>query len=372
MSLTLTTPEDLAAFEARLTALEAELAALDARVTALEGGTGPPAPDAPPPIPELARWEAQMLEGAAATRALVASVPLAPTPVDPAATYYDGDRVMQQIATYTGDLQWHAAAGDARRLYRDAYVLPNGGAVPGYWNFTTGLRLAGDAETVILLANTAAYNPDHTPIEWTESVVCSREVAYAILAHIDSELCGATPRARRAQLVTQAYGHLAQFEAAFADAPTREPGRPTPRRPAESGRFVKPGPHVVPPPEDVNPQPFMVGLTCHALIRDWEQTADARALPAIQSIADTMWGACWMPESECMWYDEAGRGPAPDLNLLIAPLYAWVWRQTRDLTYLDMADRLFAGGVRQAYLSAGKHFNQNYWWSFDYVDWRSA
>ena len=80
-----------------------------------------------------------------------------------------------------------------------------------------------------------------------------------------------------------------------------------------------------------------------------------------------------------MWYDVTGfdsnrnpHVPAPDLNLLIAPMYAWLYRQTGETKYRDQGDALFAGGVKKAYLDGGKQFDQNYWWSFDYVRWRSG
>jgi hypothetical protein len=62
---------------------------------------------------------------------------------------------------------------------------------------------------------------------------------------------------------------------------------------------------------------------------------------------------------------------APDLNLLIAPAYAWLYSRTGDTTYRDRGDQIFAGGVKGAWLDGSKVFNQNYMWSFDYVKWRS-
>ena len=64
--------------------------------------------------------------------------------------------------------------------------------------------------------------------------------------------------------------------------------------------------------------------------------------------------------------------PAPDLNLLIAPAYAWLYKMTSDEEYRIMGDQIFLGGVTGAHLdTAGKQFSQNYRWSFDYVKWRS-
>jgi hypothetical protein len=65
-----------------------------------------------------------------------------------------------------------------------------------------------------------------------------------------------------------------------------------------------------------------------------------------------------------------GMEPAPDLNLLIAPAYAWMYLQTGDVQYRDRGDQIFAGGVKHSWLGASKQFNQNYIWSFAYVSWR--
>ena len=79
-----------------------------------------------------------------------------------------------------------------------------------------------------------------------------------------------------------------------------------------------------------------------------------------------------MPDAEAFWYDSTdATAAAPDLNLLIAPAYAWLYRQTGDPAYRDRGDQIFAGGVKLAWLGA-KQFNQNYRWSFDYVRWRSG
>ncbi|MCF6296276.1 MAG: T9SS type A sorting domain-containing protein, partial [Flavobacteriaceae bacterium] len=64
--------------------------------------------------------------------------------------------------------------------------------------------------------------------------------------------------------------------------------------------------------------------------------------------------------------------PTPVLNLLICPLYAWVFKQTGDLDYINIGDKLWESGI--ALTNVGwntKVFNQNYRWSFDYVKWRN-
>ena len=93
--------------------------------------------------------------------------------------------------------------------------------------------------------------------------------------------------------------------------------------------------------------------------------------------ADWLWTNAWLRLDRGMFYDalnggtDPGQG-APDLNLLIAPMYAFLYRQTGEAKYREQGDALFAAGVDGSWLDGAKQFNQSYWWSFDYVKWRSA
>src|SRR2546425_335392 len=125
----------------------------------------------------------------------------------------------------------------------------------------------------------------------------------------------------------------------------------------------------------------MVGLTAEALIMEYEKTGDSRILPALKTALDWLWANAWVTGDQGFWYDNAVANPtvpwpsrpgAPDLNLLIAPAYAWLYRQTGDTKYRDRGDQIFAGGVQFAFLGGGKQFDQNYKWSFDYVKWRTG
>lgn len=64
--------------------------------------------------------------------------------------------------------------------------------------------------------------------------------------------------------------------------------------------------------------------------------------------------------------------PAPDLNLLISPMFEWLYKQTGQSRFRVRADTIFEGGVKGAWLVGGKQFNQNYMWSFDQVKWHGA
>ena len=301
------------------------------------------------PIPRLAEWRANMLTHGLQSCRTVADTRLS---FDErlAETYYDGEWVFFQIADYTDDPSWLRCAREAHKIYGKDYVLANAGAVPGYWNFSHGLTRAAlsntdlEAKSALLqLAHNAAYASDETQLAATKSTEFSREVAYTIMSYLNAEVLGESRRTRLAALVDQALGHIDQW--------------------CVSQR----APYV---------RPFMVALSAQALISFYDRSGDSRILPALRIAADWLWDRTWLPSVEAFMYTDrstssGGREPAPDLNLLIAPLYAWLYHQTGEEVYLVRGDLAFAGGVKRAYISDGKHFNQNYRWSFAYVNWRS-
>jgi hypothetical protein len=212
------------------------------------------------------------------------------------AIYYDAARVFYQIADYTHDPSWLAPAHEAATIYRDQFVMPNNGDVPGYWNFTGGLLLdyqhTGDVrskDAIVLLSKNAAFAVDGTPLEWSASTVQSREVAYSIMSYLNAETVGQPHRARLDDLVTQAIGHLDQW-------------------------FVsKTAPYL---------QSFMAGLTMDALIQyNTAVGGDPRILPAIQSAVDSMWSHNWLSGNQSFEYVDqqlsgvGGPDPSPDLNM---------------------------------------------------------
>jgi hypothetical protein len=300
------------------------------------------------PIPQLALWESNMLTYGL-SNGLVLIDPLTDPEVALAGTYYDAEWVYQQIANYTGDNSWMVYAEKAQEVYRDDYLLVYL-VLPAYWAFPNGIlrdwQTTADpvsANALVVLATDTSYANDLPPAV-TEPAELSREVAYLIRCFLASEQVGEARKARLTLFVTQALGHLDQWTV------------------SETAPYCR---------------PFMVALTCQALIKYNDDTPDARILPAITIAADWIWDNCWLPDSQAFAYtdryvsDPADTDPAPDLNLLIAPLYAWLWKETGTERFLTRGDAIFAGGVTQAWLPNGKQFNQNYTWSFDYVTWRS-
>ncbi len=67
------------------------------------------------------------------------------------------------------------------------------------------------------------------------------------------------------------------------------------------------------------------------------------------------------------------KGPSPDLNLLIVPLFGWVYRYTGDPIYRTRGDLIFNTGVTDGCAGCdGKHFSQAYRWAARYINWRQA
>jgi hypothetical protein len=305
------------------------------------------------PIPQLDLWRQKMLTYGASQAAYLAANKNTDLGTMLTAVYYDGTQVFSQIRAYTGDSTWDQAIQDAAFIYRDRYALAQAtpGNVAGYENFTTGLRMEGSdtsKNAVILISQNAAFCPDTTPVSWTDPVAYSRECAYCIRAYIEAEACGAARRARRAAMVTQAYGHVAQFQ----------------------DQSIWGTQQIA---------PFMMALTSYALIRDWQQTHDTRCIPALEALWDFTWPLAWVDTAQAMQYSInpgdtriQAHDPAPDLNNLICYPFGFLWQQTGLTRFRDRGDLLFAGAALYGYWTGHKQFDQLLQFSFDYVTMRQS
>ena len=309
------------------------------------------------------------------------------------AVYYDGQWIYYQIADYTGDAEpWTTYARAAEKVYRDGYLKPNGYKIPGYWRFPHGLyedNLRGSDSTLEQIA-AIRDNPSFSDPAWTDyswkwyHARYSREIAYAIHSNLTAEKAGLPRQESRMQAyLKMAENHLDQWL---------------------RGDYSNP---AIGDTSHDRMKPFMFGLTAHALIEfyEWEKengrdpNAYVHDIPGrLAEFARWMFEEAknvngkrmWVPDlggSGGAWNDNGGTGygafryvdagsrselePAPDLNLLIAPAYAWLYNQTGDMAFRSMADELFSGGVALAATHwNGKIFDQNYRWSFKYVQWR--
>lgn len=301
-------------------------------------------------VPQLAQWEANMISyGRQHCNGLAPGA--APDNYQAEYTYYDAIAAYYQIMLYTGDPTWRYCAGLALNVYRDKLVLPQNGRIQGYWAFTKGLLVDWqrthdplDYTAIEAIVHNAAFASDGTPLEWTASIDSSREVAYAIVNYLNAEAVGEPRRARLADMVNQSLGHIDQWF------------------------IARTAPYM---------RPFMVALTCKALIQYYEATLDPRIPPAVKRAIDGVWSQTWLPDQLTFQYTNivtstGGLDPSPDLNLLIAPVYAWWYLQSGETTYRDKADLIFEGGVRYGSPSLyyAKQFNQSYFWSFYYLRYR--
>ena len=239
--------------------------------------------------------------------------------------YYDGDRVYQQIAKYLRDDRWLDCAGYSRAVYRK-YVLNENGKLPGYRVFPHGLFMEGSSDStwaLELLSTNSVFAYTSGAID----VAMSRETAYLLSTFI------LTGDASQGLATSFALGHLDQW--------------------------VNGAPY----------QPFMAGLTMAALIEAYGATGDVRIPLAVQKMLDKMWEEAWSSGDAAFTYWSDASGAVPDLNMLIAPAFAWFYSLSGDAIYLERGDQVFNGGVAGAWLGGGKQFSQNYRWSFDYLKW---
>ena len=360
-SVTFLTPDDLAPILATLEEHAAKLADHETRIAELEAAPPseiviPPEPSDVPP-PDKTIWETNMVEWGEKHGQYLVNPPEPPT-VDQKLnfTYYDMWRCMYQIADYTGNAEpWNTYAKEACKWYRDDYLVPNNAGVPGYWNFTTGLRMdyerTGDEESkrwAILLSTNASFTPDYTDRTYVTHHGTSREIAYAILAYINAEALGEAKRAIRAEWVTLSHDYIRQWQ--------------------DQANWGTDG-----------ICPFMMGLTAHALIEDWKETHDTRLLPALKQLADWVWPIAWHEPRSAMLYqlnptnttDGYSDQGAVDLNMIIAPWFAWLYVQTGDDQYREKFDKLLYGH-KDAWMDGGKQWDQNFWWSMEGMRWREG
>ena len=301
------------------------------------------------PIPEFAKWESNMTKFAdihcntlsSASTSLTAKL---------GGIYYDAAYSYYRIGDYTKDSKWYNCGKVANQIYKDQYVTPNNGKTSGYWNFTYGLlntylRFGDESSKLAALSvNTnAAYSRDWTKDYETIPAELARETSYAIMSHINSEILGQPRSPRLRMLVDHSIGYVDQW---FI---------------SKTAKYVR---------------PFMVGISGNALIAYYENVEkDPKIIEALKTSMDKLWDATWVDSAQAFKYNDrvmtaANTDPAVDLNLIIAPVFAWLYHQTGDVKYLDRGDAIFASGVKKSYLTNIKQFNQNYRWSFDYITYR--
>jgi len=304
-----------------------------------------------------------------------------------ASSYYDGQWVYQQISEYTNDHEtWDKYARYSEIAYRDEYYRKNNYRIQGYYKFCHGLLNdyldKGDTSIddiqklrdVPAFSRIDEYNGDYDG----KSQHMSREVAYTLQTNICAEKAGLARQIDTIKiLIPWIENHLHEWISGEYSA--------------DQGYF----------------QPFMFALSAHALIEfyEWEMQNErdphkywpnrnwSSILEALMKFSEWMYYdstiRAGINSGERLWVSnfenkmiggfryvdtdsyEEGTVVYPGLNLLISPVYGWIYLNTGDDKFKKIGDEIFNSGVRYENLDwSGKAFNQNYRLSFLYLQWR--
>jgi hypothetical protein len=296
-----------------------------------------------------------------------------------AQAYYDGNSCAWRLVDYQG-YSSETTDGLIKQTfdaYTTYYVIPNGGSVQGFRNFTDGelqniLRGTTYAANSLTAINLQLVNGAYVASGDVSDSLLSRECAYALETHINATRAGISLTAgqitRRDQLKTWALGHIDQWCVNFT------------------------APYF---------RPFMGALTAKSLIDYYTYvSADATIVSKLKTMADYMWSACWKGTTGAwgaanafLYTDRTGFDPQdgftqPDLNMLIVPLFGWLYFKSQGGTYRTNGDLIFQGGlpvysggfyVSGTYLGtqssanpAGKQYDQQLYWGPKYIAWAEA
>jgi len=355
---------------------------------------------AQPPIPNLATYKSKALSAGVTTCANFAAQNVN------YGTYYDGAWSMEEIAKQVvadggNPASWYTCTDVANDVYRDAYVLANRGTVTGYNEFATGMRMhyqrtnENDSRKGIAymagwhlidaIGNGAAYcGAGGTTNFIHNNPTLIRESSYCLRTVLEAQLLGVTvtPATKRDGIKDMLISFLNAFVVAKTTrAPTVDPGGLYP--PACYGKWYI--------------QPFMQAIGAHSLIHYADQTSLDRTniYNMVKTVADFFWDNVRVNGTQNVFFYQncktdgddptwdlamPGGNPAStvDLNMIFPSIYQWLYMTPGsacgNTVYRDRADALFgtAAGTGMGFVTIdGKHFNQNYTWSRDYVRLRS-
>jgi hypothetical protein len=322
-----------------------------------------------PKIPNLGTWESWMTTYGAKWAGGPPSMDCLHPMWYESVQFYDGTRVYYNIYDYdvghklTKDpSKWLTAARNCNANYIRTWIERFKGGITAYSMFPEGLYMSwlregdtGARDAIHSIAHHAAGSPLNSGGIPVVDAHYMREAAFWLNVYrIDGKL-GYDTRQRVAQLVTSLLGQIDQVTV--------------------SGNAEW---H----------QPFMDGLAAEALIAYYEDghQDDIRIPPAIKSLADYLWTHAWNRteyEEGAFYYNSyqyaigmpLGANEMKGLNLMIAPMYAWLFKSTGDAAYQKRGDEIwskaFTAKPGDTVAWSGKNFSQNYRWSFDYVRWRS-
>lgn len=326
------------------------------------------------------------------------------------ACYYDVMETGDKLKTFFGDAGFDNIINDGATWYRDEYVIANGGRIPSWQAFTTGLlsHFQSGASGYLtskfaldLVAQNSSYAVASGPADLElQDFYWSRECAYTILAYINNYLAGNSLNPRVTQLKDWSLGHIRQW------------------------RGIDP---VFLSGHSLYYRPFMHWLTTYSLIEYYKHvSADPAILQVIIDSTDWQWTTYWrsgdtypsfnytsvdtsafdahadVTHPGGIWfntarnayedypgYNSGGTESSNDLNLMGVAVYGWLWTQTFDTKWITRADEMWRGGMpfydntnhwqHGAYLGGvtstgvkGKSCNQCFKWSHEYPAQRNV
>lgn len=298
--------------------------------------------------------------------------------------YYDGARVFYNIGDLLNDqVTYQVCVQNVNQVFRDGYIIPNAGSVQIFTGFTTGLLLDYQRQGSPTVDLTAINDQDSTtqpnyqgggivPVSYLQ-----RETAYAFKFARDAVILGQNnPRFGQTSTFFRGYyldhvlGHLDEICL------------------SQNATYF---------------ENFMVGLEADALINYYISVIqDPRIPSAIKCVADYLWTNEWnvvSTDTNAFAYDSfraavnlnpvnGGASYFQDINNLISPMYAWLFKMTGSSTYQTEGDTIFnhgtlldgpIGGPANEFGSnngvpngnSGKDFSQNYMWGPQYITFRS-
>lgn len=112
--------------------------------------------------------------------------------------------------------------------------------------------------------------------------------------------------------------------------------------------------------------PFMTGLLLEAIIKYHQATGDDMAADSVFRAVDWLIKEGLVSSRDSFKYLTADRylssSGDPDVNLLVVHAfgYAFLLSGYQENQYLEIGQKVFERGVKEAYLKKQKHFNQNY------------
>ena len=305
------------------------------------------------------------------------------TPVGVSTTYgawfYDGVLAYWNVQNLLNDgANWEQCRANVKQVYRDGYVLPKGGAgIFEFMMFTEGYYLdyfnTKEPADVTLINDLASHMlaPYHGVLvdvsyDQRETVYAMKNAIYASkLSQNSPIILKNTTAFWRDYMLDHVLGHVDQICL------------------SQNAQYF---------------ESFMVGLEAEGLVQYYDLVnRDPRIPPAIKCLADYMYSSVYntvTSDQGSFPYDKwrmltdlgysNGGSCMINLNMLIVPMYAWVFMNTGLTQYQTEGDEIWSHGVLfdgcQGGLAAnltgpkgnaGKQFSQQYYWGPSYVVWRS-